>query len=97
MAKPWTVSLGFVDIGSNGVEVKPQFKLGVASRNAHAGAGIGDVRDGLSLDASAGVAVHGSARGRNFRQLVNNLKMESGTRATHAARASDAIPGVYAR
>mmetsp|Transcript_37913 Transcript_37913/g.97892 ORF Transcript_37913/g.97892 Transcript_37913/m.97892 type:complete len:89 (+) Transcript_37913:239-505(+) len=37
----WNIDLGFFSIGSEGVEVKPQFKFGIDSENFSVGAGIG--------------------------------------------------------
>mmetsp|Transcript_425 Transcript_425/g.1212 ORF Transcript_425/g.1212 Transcript_425/m.1212 type:complete len:218 (+) Transcript_425:73-726(+) len=75
---PWKVSLGFMDVSSEkGLELKPQFRVGLNTTNFQAGAGVGDVRDGLSASIGAGVMAHGSSNGKNFREVINNIKMET--------------------
>lgn len=73
----WKVSLGFVDITSNGASIKPQMQFGVESRNLNAGIGIGDVRNGLDVHMGAGASVRGRSHGRNFREAIKNLEMDS--------------------
>lgn len=74
----WGIDLGPISIGSSGVGVKPQFKLGGNVGNFSAGGGIGDVRDGLSLEAGAEVKQTFNASGNSLAQFFQNLKAKDG-------------------
>eukprot|EP00297_Palpitomonas_bilix_P018474 CAMPEP_0113900924 /NCGR_PEP_ID=MMETSP0780_2-20120614/20961_1 /TAXON_ID=652834 /ORGANISM="Palpitomonas bilix" /LENGTH=193 /DNA_ID=CAMNT_0000893465 /DNA_START=378 /DNA_END=959 /DNA_ORIENTATION=+ /assembly_acc=CAM_ASM_000599 len=70
----WNIDLGFFSIGSEGVEVKPQFKFGIDSENFSVGAGIGDLRDGLSGGFGAEVKQSISGEGDSLHELLRDLR-----------------------
>lgn len=70
----WGVSLGFVEVGDQGVAVKPQLKLGVQAANVNIGGGIGDVRDGLSVGVGANVSTSVKSSGRSFDEVIKNAR-----------------------
>ena len=73
----WNISLGFVEIGSKGVEVKPQLKFGYEDEHQKVGGGIGDVRDGLNISAGASARVAGRSQGTTVDELCRNVKFDS--------------------
>jgi len=70
----WKINLGFVEVGSAGFDVKPKFEFGADVDGHGFNAGVGDVRNGLKIGASAGSTQHAEAEGSDIAEFVNSLK-----------------------
>lgn len=76
-AKMGEVNVGALSVGRDGLEVKPQFKFGIESEHVAAGIGVGDVRDGLKVGATASAFVDANAEGHNVVELNQNIHCDS--------------------
>lgn len=78
-AKPsnWEINLGPLSLGSKGVDLKPQLKLGVETSNFNAEIGVGDVRDGLKLAAKAEGFVDAETQGSSLHELHENIHCDT--------------------
>lgn len=76
-SKNWELSLGPLSIGSRGVDLKPQLKVGFQNDNVKAEAGVGDIRDGLRLSAKAQTFVEATASGRSLAEVHENIRCET--------------------
>mmetsp|Transcript_1822 Transcript_1822/g.3980 ORF Transcript_1822/g.3980 Transcript_1822/m.3980 type:complete len:283 (-) Transcript_1822:308-1156(-) len=74
---PWEVSLGFMSIGSEGFELKPQMKLGVKAENLKFEAGVDDVRDGLKVALKGEVSVTARSKGSSIRELHDSIDIDT--------------------
>lgn len=73
----WEVCLGPLEVGSNGLELKPQMKIGARAANFKVEAGLCDVRDGLKFQAKAGAAVQAQSEGRSLKELHQAIHCET--------------------
>ncbi|CAE8584510.1 unnamed protein product [Polarella glacialis] len=73
----WELSLGPLSLGSKGVELKPQFKVGAQVANFKAEAGLGDLRDGVKLGAKAEASVEAQAEGQSLAELHENIRCDT--------------------
>jgi len=71
------LNLGPLSIGTDGIDVKPQFLVGVQAGNFSAKAGLHDVRDGLKVSAGANVKVECHSKGRSIKSLHDNLECDT--------------------
>jgi len=72
----WSINLGFLEVGSRGVEVKPKFDFGANIDGHGFNAGIGDLNNGLSIGASAGSTQTANAKGSTIEEFVRNLEFD---------------------
>uniref|UniRef100_A0A7S3G670 Uncharacterized protein n=1 Tax=Palpitomonas bilix TaxID=652834 RepID=A0A7S3G670_9EUKA len=70
----WNIDLGPFSIGSKGASIKPQLKFGVSNSNFSAGAGIGDLRNGISGELGAEVKQSINGEGESLEGLFRDLK-----------------------
>jgi len=73
----WQVHLGPLSFGNKGVDLKPQLKVGVDSKNMNADFGLGDVRDGIRLSAKVEAKVDAKSEGRSVKQLHENIRCDT--------------------
>lgn len=73
----WAVHVGVVTVGSDGVEVKPQMKIGAESDNFSTEIGLSDVRDGIKVAAEGKVMTDVRAEGRSVSELHRNIKCDT--------------------
>lgn len=71
---PWVVHLGPFSVGSDGLDVKPQFKLGGQFGCVRADYGIGDVREGLKLDMSLNAQAEAVSNGQSIAELHEGIR-----------------------
>ena len=74
----WSVEVGPISIGSSGLAVKPKMDFGVRVGNFKANAGIGDVREALSIEFGAEVEQCFSATGESLDEFLRNLRATDG-------------------
>ena len=72
----WQLDIGPLAIGSEGVAIQPKFNVGYSDETVRAGVGVGDVRNGLSLNAGADVRQTFEGRGNSLSSFLRNLKAE---------------------
>lgn len=73
----WSLHLGPLSLGSQGVDLKPQFKVGGHVRNFKAEAGLSDVRDGLKLAVKAQASLEVTAKGHSVAELHENIQCDT--------------------
>lgn len=73
----WQVHLGPLSFGNKGVEVKPQLKVGVDSKNVNVDFGLGDVRDGVRLAAKVEAKVEAKSEGSSVKQLHEKVQCDT--------------------
>uniref|UniRef100_A0A7S1L390 Uncharacterized protein n=1 Tax=Alexandrium catenella TaxID=2925 RepID=A0A7S1L390_ALECA len=76
------VHVGPLEIGSDGVVMKPKFNLGITGNGIYALAGVRDVRDGLAAEALTMGMKSYSSEGASLEDVLRNIK------------AVDHIPGI---
>lgn len=70
----WSISLGPFTICDTGLSVAPKFEIGVEVAGCGARVGVGDVRDGISLFASASASFQVFGKGSNWKNMLQNLR-----------------------
>jgi len=75
---PWNVSFGPLSITDKGVEVCPKMDFGVEFSNFHCNAGVGDVRNGLSLGAEGQFQQLFHGTGSSLEEFLRSLKAQDG-------------------
>ena len=75
---PWNVNFGPLTIGDKGVDVRPKMDFGIEYGNFSINAGVGDVRDSLSLGVDANVNQRFRASGWGLKEFLHNLKAQDG-------------------
>jgi hypothetical protein len=73
-----SLDFGFINISTRGLEVKPQFKFGVAGDNFDVNLGIGDFRQSLSVSAEAYVQQKFYGEGDTLIEFLDNLSAANG-------------------
>lgn len=73
----WEVNLGPLSVGSKGLDLRPQMKVGAQGKNLNAEFGIGDIRDGLKLSAKAEAMVEAQAEGYSLRELHESIHCDT--------------------
>jgi len=73
----WAVHLGVVTIGSDGVKLKPQMKVGAETSNFSTEFGLSDVRDGIKVAAVAEAKLDVHAEGTSVNELHRNIKCDT--------------------
>ena len=69
--------MGFVEIGSKGVEAKPMWKWGYEDEHRKVVGGMGDVRDGINISVGGSVRVAGRSHGTTVDELCKNVEFDS--------------------
>jgi hypothetical protein len=69
-----TAHLGPLEIGADGVVLKPKFNAGLQVGGARAMLGLGDVRDGLSLEGSAALSKQYAAEGHSIIDVLESVR-----------------------
>ncbi|CAE7354406.1 unnamed protein product, partial [Symbiodinium necroappetens] len=69
-----SISLGPFTICDTGLSVAPKFEIGVEVAGCGARVGVGDVRDGISLFASASASFQVFGKGSNWKNMLQNLR-----------------------
>jgi len=72
----WSLNLGFLELDSSGITAKPKFDFGANIDGHGFNAGIGDLRDGIKIGASAGSSQKATAEGSTIEEFVRRLKFE---------------------
>jgi len=75
--KHWAVHVGVVTFGSDGVEVKPQMKVGAETDNFSTEVGVSDIRDGIKVGAVAQVMADARAEGNSVLELHQNIECDT--------------------
>eukprot|EP00439_Symbiodinium_sp_Y106_P059244 s2533_g8.t1 len=70
----WSVSLGPLTFCDTGVSFSPKFEIAVEVAGCGAKIGIGDVRDGISVFASASASFQVFGKGSNWTHMLQNLR-----------------------
>jgi len=70
------VHVGPLELGSDGVAIKPKFNLGITGPTLYAVAGVRDVRDGISGEAFAMTQKSYSSSGSSLTEVLENVKAE---------------------
>mmetsp|Transcript_51984 Transcript_51984/g.111231 ORF Transcript_51984/g.111231 Transcript_51984/m.111231 type:complete len:274 (-) Transcript_51984:217-1038(-) len=73
----WSLHLGPLSLGSEGVSLKPQLKVGGHVKNFKAEAGLSDVRNGLKVSAKAEAEVVFKSKGQNVAELHDNIHCDT--------------------
>jgi len=73
----WELNLGPLSLGSKGIDLKPQLKLGVETSNFNAEIGVSDVRDGLKLAAKVEASVDAVTEGSSMHELHENIHCDT--------------------
>eukprot|EP00927_Polykrikos_kofoidii_P074953 TRINITY_DN71004_c0_g1_i1.p1 TRINITY_DN71004_c0_g1~~TRINITY_DN71004_c0_g1_i1.p1 ORF type:complete len:240 (-),score=51.40 TRINITY_DN71004_c0_g1_i1:46-765(-) len=68
------VHVGPLEIGSDGVVIKPKFNVGVTGNGVYALAGLSDVRDGVLLEGLAMAMKSYTTSGQSLVELLQNIK-----------------------
>lgn len=68
------VHVGPIEVGSDGLAVKPKFNLGITGGTLHVMAGVSDVRDGLRLETYAQAQKSYSSEGSSITEVLENVK-----------------------
>lgn len=72
---PWVFHFGPLSIGSDGVDLKPQLKLGGQYGNFVAETGFSDVRDGLKFDMGCRAFVDAEGSGNSIAEVHDTVKL----------------------
>jgi hypothetical protein len=75
-AQKTKVNFGPLEIGKDGVALKPKFNVGIAGGSLHLMAGVGDVRDGLTFEGMASYIKEYSTHGSSLAEVLTNVKAE---------------------
>eukprot|EP00928_Gymnodinium_smaydae_P072836 TRINITY_DN56126_c0_g1_i1.p1 TRINITY_DN56126_c0_g1~~TRINITY_DN56126_c0_g1_i1.p1 ORF type:complete len:223 (-),score=32.84 TRINITY_DN56126_c0_g1_i1:370-1038(-) len=70
------VHIGPLEVGSDGVALKPKFNLGIQGASLYAMAGVSDVRDGVRVEGLAMAMKTYSTSGSSIVEILNNVKAE---------------------
>eukprot|EP00930_Biecheleria_cincta_P099926 TRINITY_DN91536_c0_g1_i1.p1 TRINITY_DN91536_c0_g1~~TRINITY_DN91536_c0_g1_i1.p1 ORF type:complete len:263 (+),score=52.12 TRINITY_DN91536_c0_g1_i1:111-791(+) len=68
------VHIGPLEVGADGMAVKPQFNLGIQGGSLYAMAGVRDVRDGIAAESLAMYMKSYSSSGTTLVELLENVK-----------------------
>eukprot|EP00416_Gambierdiscus_australes_P021590 CAMPEP_0171075448 /NCGR_PEP_ID=MMETSP0766_2-20121228/12781_1 /TAXON_ID=439317 /ORGANISM="Gambierdiscus australes, Strain CAWD 149" /LENGTH=213 /DNA_ID=CAMNT_0011532317 /DNA_START=78 /DNA_END=719 /DNA_ORIENTATION=+ len=68
------VHIGPLELGADGVVVKPKFNLGVQGNGIYAMAGVRDVRDGVAVESLAMAMKSYSSKGTSLVELLESIK-----------------------
>jgi len=88
------VHVGPLELGADGVVVKPKFNLGISGPDIYALAGVRDVRDGLALETYAQMQKAYSTEGSTVTEVLENVKAEDPVPGLD--RLIEAVPDVAA-
>eukprot|EP00441_Pelagodinium_beii_P025464 CAMPEP_0197664470 /NCGR_PEP_ID=MMETSP1338-20131121/58655_1 /TAXON_ID=43686 ORGANISM="Pelagodinium beii, Strain RCC1491" /NCGR_SAMPLE_ID=MMETSP1338 /ASSEMBLY_ACC=CAM_ASM_000754 /LENGTH=250 /DNA_ID=CAMNT_0043243113 /DNA_START=415 /DNA_END=1167 /DNA_ORIENTATION=- len=75
-ASKMKVHLGPLELGQDGMVVKPKFNIGIQGGSLYAMAGIRDVRDGLAAEGLAMYMKSYSSQGATLLEMLENVKAE---------------------
>jgi len=70
------VHVGPLEVGPDGVAIKPKFNLGITGSSVYAMAGVQDVRDGVKVEAYAQTQKSYSSSGSSLVEILENIKAE---------------------